>query len=278
LADLYDSEARRAELEQKWQTRIDRATEFAYRQSPQNARFKGVRIRGRELVGVCWRGILRAIRPLWIRYDDREGVRIADLIRYLDRDAIVLSNGLAADIPELYSRIEGTDQEILQLLDERPSQAWVAKPTVTLDFATAKTGLEKASWRLDKLETAAGTIIAFANQRLIERRFSGLKWSVRVGGILVAVGVGLFALAPKKAEPKALDVDEPTTVSIVVHKPKAFGPDCAAERLSGVAVGGSWSRPIVVTEPTASCPGRRLTLDKSTGLAVPQTKSSASGP
>jgi hypothetical protein len=277
LADLYESESERTRLERRWQERIDSATKKASR-SPVG--FSGW-LKNAVPRGGAWivARVLRLIRPLRIRYAQLEGVTIAELIRYLERDAIVFSNGLAADIPELYRRLRETDEEIMRLHGETPSQiAGEGRQEHVLPPEAPNAALVKAEWRLAKLETAAGTLIAFANQRIIEHRFDILKWAVRGGGIAVAVGVGLFAVAPKVAESRPLNVNRPTAVRIVVERPETFGSDCVATRLAGVALGGTWTRPIVVSEPTESCPTKRLTLTRKTGFAIPRVAPDTSPP
>lgn len=282
LADLYDSETRRRELEERWDLRISDAERIAEEPLPIGGTDRFVAIARRvwgRILSLTRRG-LRAVR---VRYEKSEGVRIAGLIRYLERDALIFSSGLAADIPELYRRLRETEDEVITLRRETPAQAtlYARERTKPADTSSAvgdrKEGLEEAAWRLGALEMAAGTLIAFANQRIMERRFDALKWNVRIGGILVAVGVGLFVVAPKVAEPRTLTVNKPTSVTVIANPGKSFGSDCDTETLEGVAVGGTFTEPIVVTSGTSTCPARRLTVTESTGFAVPRT-GNASGP
>jgi hypothetical protein len=268
LAELNEPEARRIQAERRWKSKIDHAAHEGHRLSPL------------RLWSWIRRQTLSLGLSLFVRYAKWEGVQIAELKDYLEEDAIVFSNGLAGTINGLYDLIARTDREILLLRGEtpwspdQPSKARAARPLVGKDSADA---LSQAAWRSTVLATAAGTLIAFANQKIIEHRFQQLKWAVRVGGAAVAIGVGLFALAPKVAQPKPLAVDTPTNVTIVVKRPKVFGKGCTDMQLSGVALGGSWSRPIIVTRPTSSCPSKRLTLTARTGFAVPVISSSSAG-
>jgi hypothetical protein len=286
LADLYDSETPRLKNEERWASRIRAADRIAEEPLPSGTR-RLVAI-PRRVWGRILSLTLRGMRTVHIRYEKREGVRIADLIRYLERDALIFSSGLAAHIPELYGRLRETEDEVIDLRRDTPAQVTLDaradnRPAATASAADdssaadkSKAGLEEAAWRLAVLETAAGTLIAFANQKIIERKFGALKWSVRIGGILVAVGVGLFVVAPKVAEPRAVTVNKPTAVTLIAKPGKKFGSDCDAARLAGVAVGGTFAEPIVLTSGTSDCPARRITVTASTGYAVPRTGDSSS--
>jgi hypothetical protein len=140
--------------------------------------------------------------------------------------------------------------------------------------------LEKATWRQGRLEAAAGGIVSFANQRLMEHRFRKLTLAIMAWGLVIALGVGAFAVAPKFAEPRVLPVTQPTRV--VVHLTgDNFGPGCPTGLvLQGAVVGGTWEEPIVVTETRGDCVGRRVTLrsDSTVAVVVPLPASSSSTP
>jgi hypothetical protein len=227
-------------------------------------------------------------RPWRIRFEKQSGVRVKEMIDYLEEDAVIFSNFLAAKIPELYSRIGETDKEILRLRGEQPAlseraekaQAMPAAAHPSEPDAQGEGGLggpsslrlgrlAEAEWRAARLGTAAAQLIAFANQKVIEQRFRVLRLSVRYGGAAVIIGVSVFALAPKWAQPSPLLVGKPTKVTIVVKAPGKFGRDCHIAQLSGVAIGGSWDKPVVVSEPSGGCQATRLVLKSSIGLAIP---------
>jgi hypothetical protein len=129
--------------------------------------------------------------------------------------------------------------------------------------------MANVEWRAVQLEGAASQLIAFANQRVIEQRFRALRRSVQYGGIAVLVGVGLFALAPKWAQPSPLAVASPTRVTVVVKIPNKFGPACTSAQLSGIAIGGTWDEPIVVTDAAKGCLVTKLDLVSNIGYAIP---------
>ena len=112
-------------------------------------------------------------------------------------------------------------------------------------------------------------IIMFANQKLLEERFRRLIHAIVIGGALVAFGVGAFAVAPKWAEPQALSITRPTQVTVRVVG-NGLGGLCPPDTLlKGVAVGGTWEKPIVVTEQAGTCPAQRVTLDHGQAIAEP---------
>lgn len=112
-------------------------------------------------------------------------------------------------------------------------------------------------------------IIAFANQRLLEHRFRRLTFAILFGGAIVALGAGAFAVAPNIGKPQPLLITQPTRVTIRVVG-NGLGKLCPPDTLlQGVAVGGTWEKPIVVTEKAGTCPAQRVTLDRGQAIAVP---------
>ncbi len=219
-------------------------------------------------------------REARIPLDKDNGVEIADMLDYLEKDTPMFTGFLAAKIPDLYRMIETTDKEILQLRGERaetqPEVATSRNADLFLRRRHPRTGprpdapaLAEAEWRAAKLEAAAGQLIAFANQKVIENRFGALKNSVRYGGSLVIIGVAVFALAQKAATPSTLDITQPTKITIVVKDPSKFGSGCSQKQLSAVAIGGTWDKPIVVSTPSAGCTAAQLELSASIGYAIP---------
>ena len=52
-------------------------------------------------------------------------------------------------------------------------------------------------------------------------------------------------------------------------KPAAFGKRCTVSRLDGVAIGGNWDEPLVITTAAGNCRVTRLVLTSNIGLATP---------
>lgn len=257
LADLYGPEAERKELDTSWQEKDDELAQA--RQNTRNLLLRPV-LDARLLVR-------RMLRPVRIRLAKEYGIRNAEMIEFLEKDAVIFTNYLAATIPELYGLIQQTDREILErrgevaALSKRSSQS--ARP------AGKSRRLADLEWRAAQLKMGAGQLIAFANQLVVERRFQALKRAVQYGGAAVLAGVGAFALAPKLAQERPLQITAPTKVVIVVKKPAAFGKQCTVSRLDGVAIGGNWDEPLVITTAAGNCGVTRLVLTSNIGLATP---------
>ena len=69
-----------------------------------------------------------------------------------------------------------------------------------------------------------------------------------------------------------LDVTQVTPVAVrVADGATAFGANCPkGSVLRGVAVGGSWIEPVVVTDQTGECEARRVTLSSRKAIVIPQ--------
>jgi hypothetical protein len=236
--------------------------------------------------------VMRAARELTLRQAKSEDIRIGKLISYLNRDASFFSQGRAANINQLYRAVTETDKEILSLRGEKiggmkiPMIAKEAESLKPISISASEESsqalgpsptegpgqalLEKADWRREGLESAMTIIIAFANQNLLEQRFRKLVAAIIVGGLVVAVGAGAFAVAPKLAESQPLSITQPTRVTITIVS-FGLGRLCPpGTLLQGVAVGGTWGAPIVVTEKAGTCPAQHVTLDHGQAIAVPE--------
>lgn len=232
-------------------------------------------------------------RRFTIRHVKDENLQVGELLKYLNKDTFYFTQGLAVDINQLYDVLKETDIEILALRgqvngeDERSggvAAAPAAAPGAANDAASAESPhgadsgalLEKAEWRRDRLEDATRVLIAFANQRLLERRFRKLIRGVIIGGGIVFVGAAAFAAAPNFGVAQPISITQPTRVTITVTG-NSLGKLCPpGTLLQGVAVGGTWEEPLVVTETAGRCPGKQLTLEHNQAVVVPVLGSSPS--
>ncbi len=308
LADLRRTEDYRRQLQQAryWDKLIEPWGERAerFKKRPGEPGEPGERRKRRTPGEVLTRiaalvigAVLNAIARARIRHAENEGVRIDDMLHYLNRDALFFSNGLAANMPQLCDQLEEADREILVLKggqapdgkqepgrdDSRRLRSGFGRIVEWLRSALLQPvpprprpvdKLAESEWRQAHLELAAGQLVAFANQKLMEHKFSRLKMAVRIGGLTVAVGVGSFVLAPKFATETPLSITQPTPVFVQVTSNK-FGPGCPRGMLlEGVAVGGTWQKPIVVTKAQGTCGARQVTLNSGQAIAVPQVSRS----
>jgi hypothetical protein len=256
LTKLNDKEEERTLLEGRWSSKEDKLSEVIES--------------GSRLARTAARVQLFVVSQLhaWrMRLFERDLIEVNKMVVYLQTDILILSSFLAGTIAELQRRIRATDKEILRIRGETPAdgEPLEAKPATP----SPKAQIVDVEWRAGQLETAAGQLIAFANQRVIERKFRALKHAVQYGGIAVLVGVALFALAPKWAQPTPLAVVAPTRVTVIVKTPSAFGPACTSARLNGIAIGGNWNEPIVITQASDGCQETRLVLKSEIGFAIP---------
>jgi hypothetical protein len=304
LSDLKDSNDLRLQREQQlywgakikpWDKRVERYKKIPPKpDTRRKRRSPGVVLKSISARAVV--GVLEFIKRRRVRHAESEGIRIDEMLHYLNTDVFYFSNGIAENMAELWERLEETDREILVLKGEQaPDGNQGPAPDVGPDPRPGCVGmlfrrlrwrvaprpkpadsLENSEWRQARLEIAAGQLIAFANQKLMEHQFSRLKTAVRIGGLAVGAGVASFVLAPKLSTEIPLPVTQPTPVSVQVTSDK-FGPDCPrGTLLQGVAVGGTWEKPIVVTEAQGTCGARQVTLNSGQAIAVPQVSRSPS--
>jgi hypothetical protein len=276
IADLEGGDKFRLQEEkvEKWSDRLKPLIAKTLRPAtPEKLREKMWRIIRQSPAAVAL-GVLSAYRKLTLRYAKVEDMRIDELINYLNQDTFFFTQGLAANINDLSYALRETDKEILSIRGERiggkealPKPPSPAPPE--LKASDRQTLLEKADWRRERLESAMGVTVAFANQRLLEQRFRKLIHSILFGGAVVALGAGAFAVAPKIGKPAPLSITQPTRVTVRVVG-NNLGKSCPpGTLLQGVAVGGTWQEPIVVTEEAGSCPAQQVTLNPGQAIAVP---------
>jgi hypothetical protein len=240
-----------------------------------------------------WKGIkrtfARAALPIWDSEPTRrlflhsarnEGYRIQELLDYLNADTFYFTQGLARDIPGLDTVLRDADEKVLGLRGEEIAGGSTVlapgvdplklrkRPPARGPSSADRALLEEAEWRQDQLESAMRVLVAFANQRLLEHRFHKLVHAIVGGGIVIALGVGAFVVAPKLAKPEALTITQPTRVSISVRS--GYGHGCRPGLLlQGVAVGGTWDEPVVVNDANPGCPAQEVVVNNGQAAVVP---------
>lgn len=198
---------------------------------------------------------------------DEEGLHIEQLLYYLSKDTSYFSNGLATNVFQLYKELRLTDKAILSLRAGESAVEGDGQPTRKREFA---------EWRRDRLESASTTLIAFANQKLIEQRFRRVQQAISVAGVLLVLGAGSFAVAPQLARVQSIGITQPTAVNITILK---YG-DCPMDtNLGGVAVGGDWDSPIVnIKQRVAKCPIGSVTFKTGEAVITPVLPSASPAP
>jgi hypothetical protein len=238
-----------------------------------------------------WKGILRRFAtvalPVWDANVTRqlllhparnEGFRIQKLLDYLNADTFYFTQGLVEDIQGLDVVLRDADEKILGLRGEEVADGSITSPAGRLKLekrppskgpsSADRALLEEAEWRQGQLEGAMRVLVAFANQRLVEYRFRKLVHAIIGGGIVIALGVGAFVTAPKLAKPTTLSITQPTQVSVSVAN--GFGKSCKqGTLLQGVAVGGTWDEPVVVTEAKGGCAAQKVVVNNGQAVVLP---------
>jgi hypothetical protein len=152
--------------------------------------------------------------------------------------------------------------------------------TATLTGVTYAPGDTAATERLEALvndyRVRAERLVDAAQLYLAQQAFHRLIRTLWMGGIAVVIGAVVFALVTSASPTSAL-VTTPTRVKVLIadHASHAdlraagLAQACAGRTLTGVAVGGSYAEPLVVTNPAPSCPARQFTVTRALGLAIP---------
>lgn len=93
-----------------------------------------------------------------------------------------------------------------------------------------------------------------AQLKLAEMRFQRLAGRLKIGGVVFAVAVIAFVVLTT-TQPGA-SVVKPSPVHIFIQNAQAAGlpKGCDATELNGIAIGGSFLAPTLVTEPAPGCP------------------------
>ncbi len=120
----------------------------------------------------------------------------------------------------------------------------------------------------------AERLVDAAHLYLARRAFGRLIRALWAGGVIAVAGIVVFILTT--ASPTSL-VTTPVQVHVVIARnaplrdlaAAGLAPACAGQTLTGVAVGGSYDEPVVVTSQAPSCPARLFTLRQAVGVAIP---------
>lgn len=126
----------------------------------------------------------------------------------------------------------------------------------------------------DEYREYAERLVDAAHLYLARRAFGRLIRALWVGGVIAVAGIVGFILTT--ASPTSL-VTTPVQVHVVIARnaplsdlaAAGLAPACAGQTLTGVAVGGSYDEPVVVTSQAPSCPSRLFTLRQAVGVAIP---------
>lgn len=135
-------------------------------------------------------------------------------------------------------------------------------PASAEDLSFVETAAQDATKRIELTEDAAQyAATALAYRSLLAK----MPW----WAIAFCISVIVFATIPSLAAPTKVltPVTKPTPVRVVILDPEqaGLGPGCGAET-QGVAVGGTFERPVIALTGTPDCPAR--VLDRADGVVV----------
>jgi hypothetical protein len=133
-------------------------------------------------------------------------------------------------------------------------------PKIPEDVTAVGAMVRQAQYNAERLESAAQLISA-------EMRFQGLASRLRFGGVAFVAAVLTFAWLTSTSQTGA-NVTNPTPVRIYVRDAAKAGlpRGCRASELQGIAVGGTFVQPNVVTEPAPGCPS--TVISRAAGVVV----------
>ena len=122
----------------------------------------------------------------------------------------------------------------------------------------------------------AERLVDAAHLYLAQRAFRRLIRALWIGGIVAVIGIVVFILTTTHPNPTS-PVTTPMQVHVVIaqNAPRrdlaaaGLAPACAGQTLTGVAIGGSYAEPVVVTNQTPSCPAQLFTLSRALGVDIP---------
>lgn len=145
-----------------------------------------------------------------------------------------------------------------------------------VNYSPGKDAMERLAAQVEDYRARTERLVDAAQLYATQRAYERLIRALQAGGILTVVGVVTFAVLTSASTTEA-PVTTPTRVDVLIsaHAPRAdllaagLAQHCAGRTLTGVAVGGSYAEPLVVTNPAASCPAVQFKVTKALGLAIP---------
>lgn len=185
---------------------------------------------------------------------------------------------------------DGTGDLVPVLHQIRANREWLFEPghhsmrdlQADLHDATARAGhgdpeAERAAARLEQRLT---TVCAFARAELTRVAYRRLRETITGWpGWVFALSVAIFYVALSVPVAQAPAVGSPYNVVVVLtgtgdqlRSAGLAGTCTAPARLVGVAVDGSATEPVVVTDAGPGCPPARFTVTEQVGVAIPHLK------
>ncbi len=202
----------------------------------------------------------------------RPGKRVSDydpLLRSLYKRKADLLPGAIDDV----LTFRNTYDDISEAADLVRSGTPASWEGVTYDPADAG-AVARLEAQVGEYRKRAERLIDAAHLYLAQRAFRRLIRALWIGGIVAVAGIVIFILTT--TNPTSL-VTTPMQVHVMIaqNAPRhdlasaGLAPACAGQALTGMAIGGSYAEPVVVTNQTPSCPAQQFTLRRTLGIAIP---------
>lgn len=125
----------------------------------------------------------------------------------------------------------------------------------------------------ETLRDAEQRLSDFASRALAEKRYGRLRLTLIF--VIPVITALILTFAVLTSVDDDVVITEPRDVRLVLKGTAealslaGLAESCPSE-LEGVAVGGTWDEPLVLTVPDEGCPGTRVVVSKEVGLAIPQ--------
>ncbi len=174
--------------------------------------------------------------------------------------------GESDSIEELYADDYAGARRALKKLNAGEPAEWKREPV-----APSPDNIKKLEAAIERSQKQFPILESVAHLELTRYEYRRLvKW-LPLFGLLFALAICGFEIAIRSAPPPGAAISVPTNVRIVILDRTKAGlpPSCQETTLQGVAVGGTWDKPTVVTQDTPQCHSQ-LIEGGSGILAVPQ--------
>jgi hypothetical protein len=132
---------------------------------------------------------------------------------------------------------------------ENADAARLAANEASLTAGLAKADVEAASARLKRFEALKTTAYRLEAGEIVRLRFVDARAFSILAVLLVALGIGLMAVAPEEEEPSA----QPVLVSVTLTDKGREALNCDLASITALRVGGSDAKPSIITFPQGSC-------------------------
>lgn len=143
-------------------------------------------------------------------------------------------------------------------------------------YGTDERSIARLQAMVEEYHLKADTLLDAAHLFLAREAFQRLLRMLWVSGTLTVAGLLAFVLATTRSQ--AVVVSAPLPVEVLIRQDVSqdvlalnnLAATCAGKTVTGVAIGGNYAEPVVVTTAVPGCPATRVKISGDIGLAIPQ--------